>query len=144
MKGEESTILIEGKNFSVHDTHVIAGGKPAKQVLVSRNVLEVTISKDACPIAERAMASPCWTSTSPRPTASRITCSSRCVPPAPTTSRARRIRPRRKQKEPPKGQVGPGQDARDRAPQGKQGSGQGRQVIKGSHVTIARLKCPTP
>jgi hypothetical protein len=48
-QGTESTILIEGKNFSVHDTHVIAGGKPAKSVLVSRNVLEVTISKDACP-----------------------------------------------------------------------------------------------
>jgi hypothetical protein len=49
IQGEESTILIEGKNFSVHDTHVIAGGQPAKQVLVSRNILEVTISKDACP-----------------------------------------------------------------------------------------------
>ncbi len=49
LQGEESTILIEGKNFSVHDTHVIAGGKPAKQVLVSRNILEVTISKDASP-----------------------------------------------------------------------------------------------
>ena len=49
LQGEESTILIEGKNFSVHDTHVIAGGQPAKQVLVSRNILEITISKDACP-----------------------------------------------------------------------------------------------
>jgi hypothetical protein len=48
-EGRESTILIEGKNFSVHDTHVIAGGKQAKAVLVSRNVMEVTISKDACP-----------------------------------------------------------------------------------------------
>ena len=48
-EGDESTILIEGKNFSVHDTHVIAGGKPAKAVLVSRNVMEVTIAKDACP-----------------------------------------------------------------------------------------------
>ena len=48
-EGDESTILVEGKNFSVHDTHVIAGGKPAKAVLVSRNVMEVTISKDACP-----------------------------------------------------------------------------------------------
>jgi hypothetical protein len=49
MEGEESTILIEGKNFSVHDTHVIAGGKPAKAVLVSRTILQVTIAKDACP-----------------------------------------------------------------------------------------------
>ncbi len=49
LQGEESTILVEGKNFSVHDTHVIAGGKPAKQVLVSRNILEVTIAKDASP-----------------------------------------------------------------------------------------------
>ncbi len=48
-EGEESTILIEGKNFSVHDTHVIAGGKSASQVLVSRNILEVTISRDSRP-----------------------------------------------------------------------------------------------
>jgi hypothetical protein len=48
-EGTESTILLEGKNFSVHDTHVVAGGKPAKAVLVSRNVMEVTIARDACP-----------------------------------------------------------------------------------------------
>jgi hypothetical protein len=47
--GDESTIFVEGKNFSVHDTHVIAGGKPAKSVLLSRNLLEVTIAKDAAP-----------------------------------------------------------------------------------------------
>ncbi len=47
--GEESTLFVEGKNFSVHDTHVIAGGKPAKAVLVSRNLLSVTIAKDASP-----------------------------------------------------------------------------------------------
>ncbi len=50
-QGEESTILIEGKNFSVHDTHVLAGGKPARSVLVSRTILQVTIDKDACPTA---------------------------------------------------------------------------------------------
>ena len=48
-KGQESTIYVEGRNFSVHDTLVIAGGKPAKVVLVSRNLLQVTISKDALP-----------------------------------------------------------------------------------------------
>jgi hypothetical protein len=48
-RGEESTLFVEGKNFSVHDTHVIAGGKPARAVLVSRNLLEVTIAKDASP-----------------------------------------------------------------------------------------------
>jgi hypothetical protein len=48
-RGEESTLFIEGKNFSVHDTHVIAGGKPAKSILVSRNLLEITIAKDATP-----------------------------------------------------------------------------------------------
>ncbi|OJW05816.1 MAG: hypothetical protein BGO49_27000 [Planctomycetales bacterium 71-10] len=48
-QGEESTIFLEGKNFSVHDTHVIAGGKTAESVLVSRNVMQVTISKDARP-----------------------------------------------------------------------------------------------
>jgi len=48
-RGEESTVFVEGRNFSVHDTHVIAGGKPARSVLVSRNVLSVTIAKDAAP-----------------------------------------------------------------------------------------------
>jgi hypothetical protein len=48
-RGEESTLFVEGRNFSVHDTHVIAGGKPAKAVLVSRNLLSVTIAKDASP-----------------------------------------------------------------------------------------------
>jgi len=47
--GEESTIFVEGNNFSVHDTHVIAGGKPAKSVLISRNLMQVTIAKDAQP-----------------------------------------------------------------------------------------------
>jgi len=41
--------LNHARNFSVHDTHAIAGGKPAKAVLVSRNLLEVTIAKDASP-----------------------------------------------------------------------------------------------
>jgi hypothetical protein len=48
-EGEETTLFLEGKNFSIHDTHVIAGGKPATTVLVSRQLLEVTIPKDACP-----------------------------------------------------------------------------------------------
>ena len=48
-RGKESTLFVEGRNFSVHDTHVIAGGKPAKSVLISRNLLEVTIAKDASP-----------------------------------------------------------------------------------------------
>lgn len=47
--GEESTVFVEGNNFSVHDTHVIAGGKAARSVLISRHVLEVTIAKDASP-----------------------------------------------------------------------------------------------
>jgi hypothetical protein len=45
--GEESTVFVEGNNFSVHDTRVIAGGKAAKSVLISRHVIEVTIAKDA-------------------------------------------------------------------------------------------------
>jgi hypothetical protein len=49
VRGEASTIFLEGTNFSVHDTHVIAGGRDAVSVLVSRNVLEVTIAKDAAP-----------------------------------------------------------------------------------------------
>ena len=48
-QGVESTLFVEGRNFSVHDTHVIAGGKPARSVLVSRNLLEVTVACDASP-----------------------------------------------------------------------------------------------
>ncbi len=48
-EGEETTLFLEGKNFSIHDTHVITGGKIAPAVLVSRQLLEVTIPKDACP-----------------------------------------------------------------------------------------------
>jgi hypothetical protein len=47
--GEESSLFLEGNNFSVHDTHVIAGGRAAKSVLISRHVLEITIAKDATP-----------------------------------------------------------------------------------------------
>ena len=50
VRGETSTIFLEGSNFSIHDTHVIAGGRDAVSVLVSRNVLEVTIAKDAAPM----------------------------------------------------------------------------------------------
>jgi hypothetical protein len=48
-EGEETTLFLEGKNFSIHDTHVIAGGKPATSVLVSRQLLQVTVPKDAFP-----------------------------------------------------------------------------------------------
>jgi hypothetical protein len=48
-KDEESTLFVEGRNFSIHDTHVIAGGKVATCVLVSRNLLQVTIPSDASP-----------------------------------------------------------------------------------------------
>ncbi|HZW30143.1 MAG TPA: hypothetical protein VFF52_05505, partial [Isosphaeraceae bacterium] len=48
-QGVESTLFVEGRNFSVHDTHVIAGGKPAQAVLVSRHLLMITIARDAAP-----------------------------------------------------------------------------------------------
>jgi hypothetical protein len=48
-EGDETTMFLEGMNFSIHDTHVIAGGKPASSVLVSRQLLQVTIPRDACP-----------------------------------------------------------------------------------------------
>jgi hypothetical protein len=48
-EGDETTLFLEGKNFSIHDTHVIAGGKPALAVLVSRQLLQVTIPREACP-----------------------------------------------------------------------------------------------
>ena len=47
-EGDETTLFLEGLNFSIHDTHVIAGGKPASAMLVSRQLLQVTIPKDAC------------------------------------------------------------------------------------------------
>jgi hypothetical protein len=49
LEGEETTLFLEGMNFSIHDTHVVAGGKHISAVLVSRQLLEVTIPKDACP-----------------------------------------------------------------------------------------------
>ena len=48
-QGTESTLFLEGMNFSVHDTHVVAGGKPARSVIVSRHLLEVTVPCDASP-----------------------------------------------------------------------------------------------
>jgi hypothetical protein len=48
-EGDETTVFLEGKNFSIHDTHVIAGGKSVTAVLVSRQLLQVTIPRDACP-----------------------------------------------------------------------------------------------
>ena len=44
---------MEGRNFSVHDTHVVAGGQPAQSVLVSRHLLKVTIARDASPIPNK-------------------------------------------------------------------------------------------
>ena len=52
-QGVESTLFVEGRNFSVHDTHVVAGGRPARSVLVSRHLLEVTIASDASPTPSR-------------------------------------------------------------------------------------------
>ncbi len=52
-QGVESTVFVEGRNFSVHDTHVVAGGQPAQAVLVSRHLLKVTISRDASPIPNK-------------------------------------------------------------------------------------------
>ena len=75
-EGDETTLFLEGLNFSIHDTHVIAGGKPASAMLVSRQLLQVTIPKDACSMpSARALRS--WTSTSQRPTACRIISTSR-------------------------------------------------------------------
>ena len=48
-EGDETTLFLEGKNFSIHDTHVIAGGKLVQAVLVSRQLLQVTIPRNACP-----------------------------------------------------------------------------------------------
>jgi hypothetical protein len=48
-QGVESTLFLEGRNFSVHDTHVIAGGRPAKSILVSRHLLMITVASDAAP-----------------------------------------------------------------------------------------------
>jgi hypothetical protein len=52
-QGVESTLFVEGRNFSVHDTHVVAGGRPARAMLVSRHLLEVTIASDASPTPSR-------------------------------------------------------------------------------------------
>ena len=38
-----TTLFLIGKGFSVHDTRVIAGGRPARFRLLSREVLEVEV-----------------------------------------------------------------------------------------------------
>jgi hypothetical protein len=53
-RGEESTLFLEGRNFSLHDSHVITGGKLATSVLMSRNLIQVTIPKDAMSTANAA------------------------------------------------------------------------------------------
>jgi hypothetical protein len=53
-RGEESTLFLEGRNFSLHDTHVITGGKLATSILMSRNLIQVTIPKDALSTANAA------------------------------------------------------------------------------------------
>ena len=53
-RGQESTLFLEGRNFSIHDTHVVSGGKLATSVLISRNLIQVTIPKDAMATANSA------------------------------------------------------------------------------------------
>ena len=50
-----TTLFLIGKGFSVHDTRIIAGGKPAKFSLLSREVLRVEIPPGAQPLEQ----SPC-------------------------------------------------------------------------------------
>ena len=76
-EGDESTLFVEGKNFSIHDTHVIAGGKTrpvgsGQPAACSRSPFPAT------PIPRRTRAeSRYWISTSRPRTACRIISSSR-------------------------------------------------------------------
>ena len=47
-----TTLFLVGKGFSVHDTSVIAGGRPARFTLLSREVLRVEIPAGAATIAD--------------------------------------------------------------------------------------------
>lgn len=49
----EASIMVEGQGFSVHDTRVLVGNKPADAVPISRTVLQVKIAAGA-----QAMAAP--------------------------------------------------------------------------------------
>ena len=71
-QGVESTLFVEGRNFSVHDTHVIAGGsRPSPCSSAATCSRSRSPATPRPPRARRAI--PSWTSTSPRPTASRTT-----------------------------------------------------------------------
>jgi hypothetical protein len=50
-EGISSTIFLEGNNFTIHDTRVLIGNEPAEALLVSKTLLQVTISKEARPSA---------------------------------------------------------------------------------------------
>jgi hypothetical protein len=47
-----TTLFLVGKGFSVHDTSIIAGGKPARFTLLSREVLRVEIPAGAATIVQ--------------------------------------------------------------------------------------------
>ncbi len=58
-----TSLFLVGKGFSVHDTSVIAGGKPARFTLLSREVIRVdvppgiaTVAAAACPVEAAARA----------------------------------------------------------------------------------------
>jgi hypothetical protein len=60
--GGTTSLFLVGKGFSVHDTSVIAGGKPARFTLLSREVLRVdipagvaTLVPPPCPVATAAL-----------------------------------------------------------------------------------------
>ena len=72
-EGDETTLFLEGKNFSIHDTHVIAGGKPATSVLVSRPICSRSRFPETPPPRQARMERHWLTSTSRRPTEHRIT-----------------------------------------------------------------------
>jgi len=54
-----TTLFLFGKGFSVHDTRVIAGGRPARYRLLSREVLEVEIPPGVQTIGGVGQASAC-------------------------------------------------------------------------------------
>jgi hypothetical protein len=51
-----TTLFLVGKGFSIHDTSVIAGGKPARFTLVSREVIRVDVPSGAATIVPPARA----------------------------------------------------------------------------------------
>ena len=79
-----TTLFLVGRGFSVHDTRVIAGGRPAAFRLLSRDVMEVTVPPGVAPLDD---ATPCDLDAASRPAPASLRLASTAEPlPEPATA----------------------------------------------------------